>query len=63
MTNFEKITNMSVRQLARTIGVAISDCERCPIYEFCKTNRDDTSHKFYTCASTWEQWLKSEVGE
>lgn len=63
MTNFEKITNMSVTQLAHTIGDAILDCELCPIYEFCKTNRDDDSHKFDTCASTWEQWLKSEVEE
>ena len=62
MTNFEKIKNMRVRQFAYKISIAISDCELCPIYEFCITNRDD-SHKFHTCSKMWEQWLKSEVEE
>lgn len=53
---------MRVRQFAYKISIAISDCELCPIYEFCITNRDD-SHKFHTCSEMWEQWLKREVEE
>lgn len=63
MTNFEKIKNMSVEELTYTMSLAITDCSCCPIYEFCKTNRDDDSHKFNTCSGMWEQWLKSEVEE
>ena len=66
MTNFEKIKNMSIEELAHTLDVEISDCDMCPIYRFCKLAdlRDDYKiQDFDTCLGTWVQWLKSEVEE
>lgn len=63
MTNLEKIKNMSLHKIAHTMSLAITDCYCCPIYEFCKMHNNDDSHKFNTCVSMWEQWLKREVKE
>lgn len=63
MTNFEKIKSMSLDEIAYTMSPAITDCYRCPIYEFCKIHINDVSHKFNTCVNMWEKWLKSEVEE
>lgn len=63
MTNFDKIKNTNVEELANTMSVAITDCCWCPICEFCKMNYNDNSHEFDTCSDTWEKWLKSEVEE
>lgn len=58
MTNFEKIKNMSVEELAHTMNIVISNCYKCPICEFCKKNN---CRNCRTCQSTWEKWLESEV--
>lgn len=60
MTNFEKIKNMSVEELADTIGNAILDCTFCPICNFCDRfiGGDVLS---VNCIKVWIEWLKSEV--
>lgn len=63
MTNFEKIKNMSVEELAHTIANAMVDCVWCPISEFCALHNNDTTQEFESCSESWEQWLKSEVEE
>lgn len=63
MTNFEKINNMSLEELADTMSNAIVNCEWCPIREFHMAHNYDISHEFETCAGIWRQWLKSEVEE
>lgn len=50
MTNFEKIKNMSVEELADFIA-EMAECDRCFVY--CSGD----------CKYSWEQWLKSEVEE
>lgn len=60
MTNFEKIKNMSVEELADTMGNATEDCVFCPIFKFCYEYRHGSAPN---CSGTWEQWLKSEVEE
>lgn len=59
MTNFEKIKNMSIKELADKISWLIKDCDDCPIREFCNYE----IQKSKTCLGTWKQWLKSEVEE
>lgn len=51
MTNFEKIKNMSVEELAYYVYRFI-DCRYCPIY--CNDGE---------CCEAIKQWLKSEVEE
>ena len=63
MTNFEKIKSMSVDKIAHTMSLAITNCNRCPIYEFCKIHINDDPHKFKTCVSMWKKWLRREVEE
>ena len=63
MTNFDKIKNMSVEELADTIANAMVDCVWCPISEFCALHNNDTTQEFDSCSESWEQWLKSEVKE
>lgn len=60
MTNFEKIKNMSVEELARLMSNVLSDCEMCPIRGFCKDTRSN-SNRFLYCKAVCERWLKSEV--
>lgn len=61
MTNFEKIKNMSVDEMAKLLDkVAVccfqtANCEYCPIY----CSRDEV----YCSSSTISKWLKSEVKE
>lgn len=57
MTNFEKIKNMSVDEMAKKLDELFT-CERCPITEFCNKNE-----KIKKCKSIWEKWLKSEYVE
>lgn len=63
MTNFEKIKNMSLEELADTISNELIDCDSCPIREFHVLHNYDTSDELETCAGIWKQWLKSEVEE
>lgn len=51
MTNFEKIKNMGVEELADYIS-GLADCRSCPIY--CGDRN---------CKYAWIQFLKSEVEE
>lgn len=60
MTNFEKIKNMSVEELADTMNVVITNCYKCPICKFCKKNN---SRDCRTCRATCKKWLESEVEE
>lgn len=56
MTNFERIKNMSVEELAQLFSEHITICGSCPIKEKCYPPGVN-----YTEA--WEQWLKREVEE
>lgn len=58
MTNFEKIKNLSVEELADTLNVVITTCCRCPISTFCRKNY---SRDCRTCQDMWEKWLESEA--
>lgn len=57
MTNFEKIKNMSVEELANELDKGFS-CYGCPIREFCDKNKKKTK-----CRTVWKKWLRSEVEE
>lgn len=57
MTNFEKIKNMSIDELAEKLNESFA-CDRCPIEEFCDENNSDP---YSSCTTIWEKWLKSEV--
>lgn len=63
MTNFEKIKNMSVEELADTMANVMVDCVWCPICDFCALHNRDTTQEFDSCSGSWGQWLKSEVEE
>lgn len=54
MTNFEKIKNMSIDELADKLDEVFA-CEYCPIIEFCNKNE-----KIKKCKSIWKKWLKSD---
>lgn len=60
MTNFEKIKNMNAKEFARLMGNVLSDCEICPICDFCEDTRSN-SNRFLYCKDVCERWLKSEV--
>ena len=57
MTNFEKIKNMNIDQLAKRLGESFA-CDHCPIRGFCDEN---DSSPTATCVWVWGKWLKSEV--
>lgn len=57
MTNFEKIKNMNIDQLADKLNESFA-CDRCPIEEFCNENNSEPNS---SCTTIWEKWLKSEV--
>lgn len=57
MTNFEKIKNMSIDELAEKLN-ELSACEYCPIEEFCDKNKEAPRAD---CKSIWGKWLKSEA--
>ena len=60
MINLEKIKNMNAKELARLMEKVISDCDRCPICDFCEETRSN-SNRFLYCKAVCERWLKSEV--
>lgn len=62
MTNFEKIKNMNVEELALLMDSVSSDCQECPICGFCEDIRLKLNH-FLHCKTVWKSWLKSEVEE
>ena len=57
MTNFEKIKNMSVDEMADKLD-DLTVCGYCPIEKFCDKN--GKTH-YIRCKSTWKKWLKSET--
>lgn len=57
MTNFEKIKNMSIDELAEKLNESFA-CDHCPIEEFCN---EHNSEPHSSCTTIWEKWLKSEV--
>lgn len=62
MTNFERIKNMSVEELAKGLDRLSIDCKECPICEFCDNIRSEVRRVPF-CKTVWKQWLKSEVEE
>ena len=71
MTNFEKIKNMTIKEIADKLDKVLKNmsieemadnldriftCEICPIEVFCHKNR-----KIITCKAVWKNWLKSEI--
>ena len=55
MTNFEKIKNMSVEELAKKIWLYMN-CRDCPIKVKCFPSQKK-------CVEVWGSWLKSEAEE
>ena len=59
MTNLEKIKNMNAKELACLMDSILSDCEVCPICDFCEDTRSNLN-RFLHCKTVCERWLKSE---
>lgn len=64
MTNYEKIKNMSVEELARSIA----DWLPCDVCDFCKFNQatffcDVTQCRQFKESDIVEKWLKEKAGE
>lgn len=57
MTNFEKIKNMGINEMADKLAVSFV-CGSCPIRKFCDENDKSSTA---TCIGVWKKWLKSEV--
>lgn len=57
MTNFERIKNMGIEEIAHKLNDMIFSCEYCPIQKFCDKNREN----YIDCISILEKWLKSGV--
>lgn len=64
MTNFEKIKDMSVEELAAKC-CGSSYCASCPIWDFCTytMHNNDDRVQALNCLTVWREWLKSEVEE
>ena len=58
MTNYERIKNMSVEEMAGEITGKIDDCPDCICYSQCDGYENNN-----TCISKIIQWLESEVEE
>lgn len=56
MTNFEKIKNMNVDEMATKLDESFA-CDRCPIEEFYECVVGGS------CTDTWKTWLESEAEE
>jgi len=59
MTNFEKIKEMSVEEIAEQIinATNLSDCNMCPAATVCENCRDKS------CLEILKEWLESEAEE
>ena len=53
MTNFEKIKNMNIDQLAEKLNDSFA-CDRCPIGEFCEKHNSTPD---LDCTGIWGEWL------
>lgn len=59
MTNFEKIKNMNINELASECCKGLT-CAFCPIADFCeRIIGGDVSS--VNCVKVWRKWFKSEV--
>lgn len=58
LTNYERIKNMSVDEMAGEITSKIDDCPDCICYSQCDGYENNN-----TCISKIKQWLESEVEE
>lgn len=64
MTNYKKIKNMSVEEMANYIDLLISKiCSNCRNCEFCPLNRTKLSKDLTFCSTSiaFKKWLESEV--
>lgn len=61
MTNFEKIKNMSLDEMAEKLNDSFA-CDRCPLEEFCD-KESLNSISISSCSGIWKKWLESEVEE
>ena len=59
MTNFEKIKNMSLEELAHTMNDVITNCYKCPIRKFCYMDDSRPTN----CTGEWKKWFENEVEE
>ena len=60
MTNFEKIKNMSVNEMADKLVITFCCDYHCPIRKLC--DEDDRGlTPAPSCGSMWRKWLESEV--
>ena len=55
MTNFERIKQMSTKEMARLLGSVFVDCYEC--------TRTINGRTIYDSFNSIEEWLESEVGD
>lgn len=62
MTNYERIKNMSIEQLANCIS-KFAQCDNCLAEEFCNkiNNCDIDNLVIMSCEQRLKKWLESEV--
>ncbi len=61
MTNYEKITTMSLEEMAETFVDAVT-CENCPFINECPVEWNN-SNCYQECEEYIKTWLESEVDE
>ena len=59
MTNREYIKTLTNEKLADILSNSISDCDDCPIRNYCNNDSDF----FGVCYHIWLKWLKDECKE
>ena len=59
MTNEEKLKSLSTKELAHLMDSVLSDCQVCPICDFCEDTRSKLN-RFLHCKTVCERWLKTE---
>ncbi len=59
MTNFEKIKNMSIAELASECSKSLI-CGFCPIEDFCEPIIKGDA-RLVNCKKVWKNWLKREA--
>lgn len=57
MTNYEKIKQMDVSELAKYIKDKLGNCCKCPCYEGKSTSVSCNKTKAETCEQMIEKWL------
>lgn len=56
-TNYDRIRNMSIDEMAEYITNITISCENCPVYEKCSITAE------VNCSDMMKKWLESEVEE